>query len=204
MGVIPSPIEQTWPEKIRDRIGAIIYDELYQQNAINYTDDLSASVWVDRVVPFSHSDIRHGAVNVVYAGTDFTADSQLTSDGTCIYEIYFYFAAKTTADGDGDKLAKFKIARLTGVVNRILMDSRYKTLGFAMPSIANRRVKSIKISDPINSQDASSSVVAQMIFEVRAIDNVDPVSVRDLDSYSTQAVLNESAEGYLYGEARLG
>jgi hypothetical protein len=71
MGIIPSAIGQTWFEKIRDRIGAIIYDELYQQNAINYTDDLSASVWIDRVVPFSHADIRHGAINIVFGGVDY-------------------------------------------------------------------------------------------------------------------------------------
>jgi hypothetical protein len=197
MGLIPQKIETQAFELIRNRIGEIIADELYQQAAINYTDDLDATVWVERFVPFQFSEIRHGAINVTYDGTNYDAETQQSATGICNFSIDFYMAAKSGPDSDGDKRSR---ARQVGVVRAILMDSRYKTLAFATPFIWNRRVVDIKVGDPVNAQDGTSSIMARIMFAVKVSENVDLVSVRTIDSYVTQAVLNDTDLGYLYGE----
>lgn len=201
MGLIPQKIQPQAFELIRDRIGAIIVDELYQQAAINYTDDLDATVWQERFVPFNHSEIRHGAINITYDGTSYESETQQSATGICNFSIDFYMAAKASATSTGDKRARFKLARQIGVVRAILMDTRYKTLAFATPFIWNRRVVDIKIGDPINNEeDGTSSIMARMMFAVRVSEEVDLISVRDIDGYSTQAVLSDTDMGYHYGE----
>lgn len=199
MGLIPQKIEQQAFELIRTRIGEIIADELYQQAAINYTDDLDATVWVERFVPFGFSEIRHGAINITYDGTNYDQETQQSATGICNFSIDFYMAAKSGPDSDGDKRARLKLARQVGVVRAILMDSRYKTLAFAAPFIWNRRVVDIKIGDPVNAQDGTSSIMARIMFSVKVSENVDLISVRTIQEYSTQVLLNETDLGYKYG-----
>lgn len=199
MGVIPNSIPDQAFEIVRDRIGAIIADELQQQSAINYDDDLTAPVWMERITPFNYSETTHGAINIQLEGSNYDGETQATQYGTTNFSIYFYFSAKSSTEGIADKRAKYKLARLMGVVRGILMDSRYNRLGFEGAFITNRRVVDLAFGDPINSQDGSSVTVGRINFAVRVNENVALSSVRVLDGYGTQVTLSDTDLGYVYG-----
>ena len=147
MGVIPSPIPQQAFERLRTRIFQVISDELFQQAAINYDDELDANVFVERFVPIGESEMP--AVNISYDGTTYPSQSHEAANGLHSFSIDVYAKAKTSTDNRGDFIARQRLHRLVGILRAILMDTRYITLGFSRPSISGTAVTDIKIADPI-------------------------------------------------------
>lgn len=196
MGVIDSPIGSKSFEFISERIAAILQDELFQQSAIQYNDDINARVFLDRKVPMNSSESP--VVNVSYFETNYTQETVINSDGLSMFNIDVYTSAKTTPDGRGDERATVKAKRLAATIQGILMDRRYTTLGFAAGYISNRRVEKIIVSDPI-ANDGYSNVLARVIFAVRAPESTLNLYPTVLNEFVTQVFIDTSDEGYEWG-----
>lgn len=197
MGVINSPIGTKSFEWISERIAAILQDELFQQSAIQYDDDINARVYLDRKVPMNASEFP--VVNVSYLETNYTQETVINSDGVSLFNVDIYTSAKTTPDGRGDKLATVKAKRLAGTIQGIIMDRRYITLGFTPPFIGNRRVEKIIISDPTATNDGYSTVLGRVIIAVRASESTLDLYPTVLNEFSTQVFIDTSDEGYEWG-----
>lgn len=198
MSEIVKPISSREWELIRDRVGLILAQELATQAQLDYDDSIFTlpDVFIERYTPFNHTELP--AVNVMVADGSYTQETQQTQDGTWTIYIDAYQKGKDADGQRGDNLAMVKLHRLVGMMQAILMDSRFKTLLFEPGSISNRRVTSIKMADPTKAMEASNSVMARIELEVRVSDNVELVDAIPLADYATIAKMSDTGLGYLW------
>lgn len=183
-------------ERIRDRIGEILADELPVQAAIEYADELDAEVFVERFIPFDKTEMP--AVNVLVARGLYDNKAALKSDGTYTFNIDCYMTAKTQAGKNGDSESAIKLQKLMGVCTAILENRQYNTLGFAKPFISHTEVREINIANPVNNQDASSVIMGRITFIVRVPETVDAILPQLLAGYDTVMKLYLTDKGYTF------
>jgi hypothetical protein len=212
--MIPSVIPQQNFEKIRDRIGLIIFQELENQFDLTNNTDLerplevtgeypeSLLVYIDRVIPFDEAEMP--VINVSYNGATYESNNPKYADGANTYFIDFYVKADANEDGvntDADRLAAIKLASIMGKVAFILRYSDYKTLGFAPGFIGNTKVASLNNLGPLRNdgqQDSNSCIVGRIVFEVRSIETVATIEPRNMEGFFTTVKLSLTDKGYVY------
>lgn len=195
MSLITQAIPPQAFEIVRDRIGAILADEINRQFIITGDAELDLDVWVERFVPFDKEEIP--TVNVSLVSGAFSGHTQKNTDGLYSYAIDVHAKAKSSEDDRGDSLAVIRLHRLMGICRAILENPYYKTLGFTPPFIMNRHCESVSIADP-GRQDATSAAMGRLIFSVRVIENTELVSPAALYMNNTRVKLHETDKGYFY------
>jgi hypothetical protein len=212
--MIPSVIPQQNFEKIRDRIGLIIFQELENQFDLTGDENLerplevdgeypeSLLVYIDRVVPIDEAEMP--VINVSYNGANYDSNNPRYADGSNTYFIDVYVKSEANEDGnetDADRLAAIKLSSILGKIAYILRYSDYKTLGFASGFIGNTKVASLNILGSLkneNQSDANRGIVGRIIFEVRCVETVDSIEPRDMQGFVTTVKLNLTDKGYVY------
>lgn len=190
-GIIPN---QSF-ELVRDRIGEILANELLNQYGLTSIDEMNADVWIERFIPFNHTEFP--LVNVSFDGGSYDNQTQEQSDGTYKYNIDVFVNSKTEDTDSGDKTAMINLQKLMGICRSILENSIYKKLSFDSPFIMNRHIESIQIADP-GKQEATSSVMGRLVMSVRVPETSELVIPRTLNSFQTMVKLEETDLGYLY------
>jgi len=183
-------------EVIRDAIGFVLAEELANQFALTSDEDLNAKVWIERILPFHHTDVP--AVNVLFNGGNYTQQTTINSDGDYTYFIDVYHSAKTSATKDGDKTASIKLHKLLGVCRAILENPIYRTLGIAPPSLQHTSVTTISIADAKDNQDAVSVMMGRLTFNVRACETTKLADGLALFSSTTTVKLGNTDKGYIF------
>jgi hypothetical protein len=211
MPLIPGEIPQQNFEKIRDRIGLIIYQEIENQwsefndedlqaplpNADISTTPTSLQVYIDRVIPIGSEECP--VVNVSFSGAPYENNNPLRSEGVNTFFIDVYAKSKSDDDDDADRLANIKLQKIIGKIAFILRHSYYKTLGFTPGFIGGTKVASIQIADPRNDAlNLNGCVMGRVVFEVRATEDVIPIEPRDLQGFYTTVKLFETDKGFVY------
>jgi hypothetical protein len=196
MAVIPHLITAQAFEIVRDRIGAILADELESQVTAygNYYAEVT-DVWVERFIKIDKTEVP--CINVTLAQGELNAQSQLQSDGIYTFNVDCYHGSPATDTEDGDTLAMVKLQRLLGICRAILEDSRYKTLGFAAPFVMNRHVSNVGVATP-GKEDADNTVFGRLQVVVRVPENTDALTPALLAAYETQVKLALTDKGYRY------
>lgn len=193
--------EQSY-ELIRARIGEILLSEIAAQYYITANPYLNGlRVWMERTVPFSFAELP--AVNVQFVSGGYDNQDVAQVDGTFQYFIDVYVNAQTTEDGDADTLANIKLQRILGICRAILMNPKFKTLGFAPPFIMNRIVNDVSIKDP-GKQDATNSVMGRLTLQVKAPEDTELITPPLLYGFDTRVYLHLSDSGYLWNSHYLG
>jgi hypothetical protein len=212
--MIPGIIPQQNFEKIRDRIGLIIFQELENQfdlsgdqnlqrpqfNSSEYPESLL--VYIDRVVPIDEAEMP--VINVSYSGATYENNTPLYSDGANTYFIDVYAKAQANEDDnetDADRLAAIKLSSILGKIAFILRHSNYKTLGFEPGFIGNIKVASITIFGSFRNesqQDLNRGLIGRIVFEVRATENTVPIEPRNANGFFTTVKLSLTDKGYVY------
>jgi len=196
MPEIVNAITQRNYELVRDRIANILAIELPSQATLNSDVDLNPTIEIERFVPVKDTELP--LVNIMLLRGDYDSYTSIQQDGTYMYHIDVYTKSKWTADDRADKLAFMKLQRLTGVIQAILSDSKYRTLGWAQPSVSRVQVNSIKFAEPSNSKDASTSVMARLEFEVRIPETVEIATLNLIAGYDTSVIMGNTAQGYVF------
>ena len=196
MPQITLPIQTQSFELVRDRIGEILADELPEQAILIGDTDLNATVFRERFVPMSSTELP--AVNVYLARGEYNKLTNINQDGVYSYNIDVYTSAATTNDERGDSLAMVKLQKLMGVVHGILSHQAYLTLGFAPGLIGHRSVKGLAIQQPGKGKDAESVVMGRLMFDVKAADVNERVQGTLIAGYQTTVKLHESEQGYFW------
>lgn len=195
-------------ERIRDRIGEILADEIANQAELDeeHGSDIEATVYIERSAAFGHTELP--AVNVMLARGQYGGDggdNAITSDGTYNYNIDCYCLSKSKViDGEtnqGDQLASVKLHRLLGVVRAILRNARYKTLGFATPYIMQVKVGDIQLSDQLNINDTLNVMMGRLTLIVRVAENHELIEPSLIAGYDTQVKLGLTDKGYVFSGA---
>lgn len=200
MGLIETAIGPSGFELVRDRIASILLDEIETQFLLSYDTDLEAigKIWVDRIIPFDKEELP--AINVSLAKGDYDNKSRDGIRGAYVYNIDFFANSKKVGDDAGDKLANSKIQKLMRVVRGILENVIYETLQFNKPFIERVYVSSILIAQPNPKEDALTSAMSRMLFNVVLTEKTSPVSAIVLGNYITAVKLYETDEGYFYAK----
>lgn len=191
-GVIP---RQNF-ELVRDKIGEILATEFAAQFALTANEELNATVHVERIVPFDHSELP--CINVLLSRGDFENMTAKKSDGTYQFNIDVYAKSKSSQNQAADVRASFIMQKMVGMAMAILENPRYRTLSFAAPSIAHTQVSNISIIDPTNNQDAESAMMGRLTFQVRINENVELLTANTIAGYVTNVRLDETDKGYVF------
>jgi hypothetical protein len=190
-GIIP---QQAF-EVIRDRLGAILSDELNNQFVLTGNADFDLEVWIERFIPFDKEELP--AINVSFSGGPYAGHTVKQSEGTYTYFVDVHTKAKTTEDDKGDALATTKLHRLLGMCRSILENPSYKNLGFVAPYISNRHIERIDIADP-GKQDAISERMGRLSVSVRVVETTELIDPPPLVSNLTTIKMSTTEKGYFY------
>lgn len=184
-------------ELIRDRITEIIIDELaYQNDYINYEDDkLASAIFTEHSTPFNEDELP--AINVSFAGGDYSNKNVKTVEGTYTYNIDFFIRAESTTDNDGDYLSAVRLQRVMGVVRYILEDPIYRNLGFSYPKISLVKLNTIAIADS-KQQDIANINMGRLVLEVRCSETTELLTPNLIAGYETTVKINNTNFGYKF------
>lgn len=194
MALITTVIGKQAFELIRDRIASILVLELSNQVVLG-TDVVNASIWTERLIPFSNSELP--ALNVNMSSGGFSGQTIIQSNGTYLFNIDCYVKAPSTGDDDGDVTAMLLLQRLIGVCRAILEASQYKTLDFPPPFISSRHAQAINISTP-KTEDSESVAMGRLTFEVKAVETAEVLDAILLVANYTQVKISLTNKGYQY------
>lgn len=183
-------------ELIRDRIGFILKDELPSQATLNSDSNLDASVFCERIVPVNESELP--IVNVSLLDGSYDSSNIRLRNGGYTYAVDVHFKAKTTNSQDGDTASNFRLQRLLGVCQAILLDHRYRTLNFPAGFISSVKVSEFKIATPPNKQDAESTTMGRIFLMVKACETVELIDADLIDGNDTRVKLCLTDKGYEY------
>lgn len=198
MALINYEISPRSYELIRDRVGLILADELQVQAAITYEDIFLAKVYVQRSKAVDVSECP--MINVSIDSNKY--DNYTIIDSDVEVQIFIdVFSTGSYAGPDenerGDTLASFESQRLAGVIEAILLNPLYDTLGFTPPFIMSSKIQG---SEPgtIERGDATNLAVTRITLIVKAGQTEpasDPISNYTLQ---TQVLISNTSNGYLY------
>lgn len=195
MSKINTVIAPRYFERIRDRIGEILIDELNNQFVLTSDSRLKANVYIERAK--SIDKIALPAVVIKFASGRYGNKNQGNSDGTYTYYIEAYTSSKSNSIQDGDIRAKIDLQKLLGVCWAILENPVYKTLGFAPPSLSELSITEIDIAD-IQEPDGLNTGMGRLALSVRVCESVSLITPALLEGYETKIKLGDSNEGYYY------
>lgn len=198
MALLTEIIQQQNFELVRDKIGAILAEELAGQAVLNFSEKALTGVvvHVDRSVTFDHTELP--AVNVFLDGGTYDNETIEKQDGSYSYNIDIYTASKTSQNVSGDKNSLRNLQRLCGIIRAILQSPHYLTLGFSRPSVSVRSVKSIQIQDPRLNQDALNTMYGRIILDVRFIEMAEQFKPVVSGGSDTEVRLEEGDKGFFY------
>lgn len=195
MSVINGVIPPQTHEIIHDRIGEILKSEIENQYLLTYDKTFNVNIYKERHVPFHEAEVP--VLNVLFERGDFMQQHQGQTKGDYRYHIEIVADAKTTDSKRGDELSAVKLQKLMGVVQYILEDPKYKTLGFAPPFIEHRFVENIWFA-PDTKQDADYSLKGFVTFIVRAPRANALIEAQLIQGNTTNVKLDITDKGYLW------
>ena len=182
-------------ELIRDRLGLIIADELQLQASVSYEDLFLAPVYVQRSKPVQTEETPVVCVSVDKGAYD--NHTVLDSDGEFTFFVDCYATGSYSSLNRGDVLASKDAQKLAGVVEAIIANPIYKTLGFTPPFIMRSKVTGFEPAIIERGEESNMSVVRVTVV-VKA--GQSEIASDPIDSFTTQTqvLIYNTDEGYLY------
>jgi len=195
MALINSEITPRSYEIIRDQLAAIVTSELVQQAAITYDDLFLAPVYLQRAKNISVEECP--LINIAVDSGKYDNQTVIDSDGEFTFFIDVFTTSTYTTTKRGDELSSKEAQRLAGVIQGILSNPQYVTLGFARPFIMRSKVVGFE-PGTITKDESTNLAVVRITLSVKAIQIElvqQPISEFEI---STQVFLYETEQGYLY------
>lgn len=201
MGSIRQIINPQVDELIRNRIGAILKDEIDCQYLQYNSDAFIHDLWIERAIPFSPEELP--AVNVCTPKGDYENAHQGSSDGNFTFFIDVHTRHNANPEDGGDMLANFQMKRLLGICRYILADPIYKTLAFAPGFIMQVRIVGFEIKPHYKDHSGMwasdlNSAMGRLVVTVKANEVNQLIDAPLIDSHVTQLRLGISNKGYRY------
>ncbi len=193
MAIIDYAIQPASFELVRERIGAILKDELSNQSTLLGKSYINADVFIERSISMNQTETS--MINVSLASGDYGLITAISQDGTYNFDIDIFTKSKTIGNDRGDYLASEKLQRLTGICHHILSHNRYRTLGFAPPFIENVTVSNIKFASP-QTEETANLLMSRLSMAVRVPESNNPVTPNLIAGYETVWKINETDLGY--------
>jgi hypothetical protein len=201
MPLITVPIPESSYILVRDRIAAILADELPNQATLLSLPYVDAKVFTERHKAIDKTETS--VVNVSLANGDYNLLTAISQDGTYTFHIDIQTKAKTNQNQRGDFLSSAKVQRLAGICHYILSDPKYRVLGFTPPFIEHTEVSGVQYSSPIKIDEAPNVLMARLTFIVRVPENNLPDAGTLITGYDTTVKMSLTDFGYMYSKPAL-
>lgn len=191
-------IERRRWEEIGDLIGEIIALEFDNQVLQYYNTDCEAvDIYRDRIVPINHTELS--VLNISYSSSEYSNKHQGSKSGEHTFWIDIYCQSASEDDVRADFLANKKLQRLMGIIDDILENPIYKTLGQAPPILSGTMVENTEVVNATKeTQDALASVFGRVTFKVRANEENGLLAGNQLLTHLTQIKLGITDKGFRY------
>lgn len=203
MAQITAAIGQSRMELVRDAIGVILRDELTNQATLQTDPDLvsqlnALQVFGERFAPLNHNDMP--AIDIFFFNGDFDNKAQHSKRGTYHYYIDIFTASNANAADDADRRSSLRAHRLAMLVNAILEDPHYLTLGFQASDgvIQTTLLRNIKRTEESYNRDGRGMMMYRMIFEVVVAEQTGTITGVPLTLVTTNVRIDETDIGYQY------
>jgi hypothetical protein len=190
-------------EIIRNRICEILVAEFANQytlsgdvDADRDTDLKDVKIWMERLIPFSVSELP--AINVGIERGDYANYHQGQADGDYRFFMECNTSAPTNDSDSGDTNSKVWVHKLMGMAQAIITDPLYKILNFRPGQyIKHHHVESFVFAESTR-QDAENVTMARTAVVVKAVETnalLDPGLIAGQD---THVKLHETDKGYYF------
>lgn len=198
MGKIQAKIPKQNFEIIRDRIAAILKDELDHQYAgLGNYDFADIAVTTEDNSSTDKTDCP--IVNVALSKASWDNENLGSSDGTYVFDIDVVTNAKTEDARDGNYIASILMQRIAGGIRSILKNPVYKTLDFTtVPGFILRTTVSELNIRARHQNDALNSEMGRITFVVMANETTSYIEALMVEDYLTKVKVNNTQKGYQY------
>lgn len=200
MALITATIPTQAFERIRNRIGEILIEELTNQVTVLSDSTLATDVYVERSVPFDKTEMP--AINVNFAGGPLDSKNVKDGSNSYTYNIDVYASAKSSSTESGDSKAAFQCQRLLGACRSIILNPVYRTLGFATGAtgfVSRVSIRDISIFDPAaNKQDADNTYMGRLAVIVSCTEIESLIIPNNIEGYDAKIKVDSSNFGYKY------
>jgi hypothetical protein len=204
MPVIENAIPAQGFEIVRDRVAAILADEIDRQSVLSYEPYLAlVEVETERSIPLDKTETDTGVIVVSFAADNFSnKDHSGSEDGLITIHVDCYTSAKAKDEGNGiqsrgDKIAMLRCQKLLGLCRYILSDPIYKTLGLAVPKILRVYSGEINIK-PVGPEDADNQAMGRYTLYVSCNESNRLIVPSLIAGYTTSVQLDNTSQGYFY------
>lgn len=198
MPIINSPIASRSWELVRNRVAAIIKDELFNQAAITYNDWLNCDVYTERWMPVGIDEcVDAPVVNIAIESITPINETWACSNLSIMFNILVTAGMNATQTENNDTRSFDRNQTVCGVINGILMHPLYVQLLFPAPFIIRRRVVDVKFGTP-ERQESAGITLGIITFEVVCGQNEPESTGIPLGSSITSVTVNQTDKGYQY------
>lgn len=187
MALLSSIPEQDF-EKIRDRIGTILFDEFQVQTII-------PKIFNERTVAFDKIDIP--CINVVLASGEPSQRDPSGTRTTYRFNIDAYASNKTTSSNRADYESTKKLHRMIAVIKQVFLNPVYRTLLFAPPSLSHVNFVNFAIAEPIK-KDGITMTMARVVFDFEVFEGNELKDSTQATDVLGRVKLHETDEGFQY------
>lgn len=196
MAILNYDIAETNFELIRDRIAAILLDELDNQATRQADPDLTGGVFAER---FSPPDPSEGNVLIVYVDRgNYSHQTEITQRGKFNYFVDIFTQSKQDNANTGFYNASKKCQRLAGLILNIIQAPDYKTLGFTAGIVYHREVQDIQFDHPQDNQETNYKRMGRVIITVEHHNEIQATDPITASGYDTEVKLVETEKGFQY------
>lgn len=194
MALIKTVIETDSFQVIRDKIAAILLDELANQSVLDENPDLAYDkIWKERRRPFNLSEIP--AINLSIGSVDYAEKFRGGRKPEIVYFIDVY-NSKLHDSSDADELVMDSIWHVVRTIQYILDHPAYGSL-LLSPLISHTEITKVTPGQAEMS-DGGQCGILRIEFLVKTISVEAPFDLKDLDGNDTTVKLIETDLGYYY------
>ena len=205
MAQITQAIGPSRLELVRDAIGTILRDELTNQATLQASTDPDLSsqltalnIFGERFYPINDNEMP--AIDIFLFNADFDNKFQHSKRGTYHYYIDIFTASDATSSSAADATSSLRAHRLAMLINAILEDPNYLTLGFTPGDgvVQTTIMRNIKRTEETNTRDGRAVMMYRMIFEVVVTEDTQTIQGLPLTLVTTNVRIDETDIGYQY------
>lgn len=203
-------------EIIRSRIASILSDEIANQRVLiqaaidlnppaSELEELNFALSCLPTKVYEQRFIKPQQNEKIVLNVYLNRDSldQLTANesqqGDTIYVVDAYFGSNSTFDANGDVLSSTKLQRLMAVCRTIIMDARYRTLGFdfELGIISHRSVRNLRVTMPDDQEYNGTNLIRGVIdVNVSIVEDGNIIEGTELAAMDTEVKLSDDKGFY--------
>lgn len=174
MAIITEVIGEQGFEKVANRIGSILLEEIMNQKELQGLEE-TIEIYNERIEPFDKSE--DVMITIAFREAEYEGQTVRDSQGVYYYFIDIFCSGMGVGDTPPSIIAKNKLFKYIGLVRYILSSGKYLRLGFENGLIGGKYIKKMTLDTDYSNfgnhsnYDGSDIRFARIIYQVRVQEN---------------------------------